>query len=142
MPLTDTAIRKAKPADKPIKLADEKGLFLLINANGAKYWRQKYRFNGKEKMLAHGVYPDVILKLARERRDAARRLLAEGIDPGETVRYRERSRKGTQPTALKLSPASGSPSIRRIGRRPTPTRSSSGWRTIFFRGWAASPSST
>ncbi len=83
MALTDTAIRNAKPGDKSLKLADEKGLFLLIHPNGSKYWRQKYRYNGKEKTLAHGVYPDVGLKDARERRDAARKLLADGIDPGE-----------------------------------------------------------
>ncbi len=83
MPLTDTAIRSAKPSDKAVKLSDEKGLFLLIHPNGSKYWRQKYRYNGKEKTLAHGVYPDVGLKDARERRDAARKLLADGIDPGE-----------------------------------------------------------
>lgn len=83
MALTDTAVRNAKPGQKPVKLADEKGLFLLINPNGNKYWRQKYRIGGKEKLLAHGVYPDVGLKDAREKRDAARKLLADGIDPGE-----------------------------------------------------------
>jgi len=83
MALTDTAVRNAKPDLKPAKLADEKGLFLLINPNGTKYWRQKYRFDGKEKLLAHGVYPDVSLKDARAKRDAARKLLADGVDPGE-----------------------------------------------------------
>lgn len=83
MALSDKAIRAAKPTDKALKLADEKGLFLLVHPNGSKYWRQKYRYNGKEKTLAHGVYPDVGLKDARERRDAARKLLTNGIDPGE-----------------------------------------------------------
>lgn len=83
MALTNTAVRNAKPSPKAVKLADEKGLFLFITPAGAKYWRQKYRFNGKEKLLAHGVYPDVTLKEARERRDTARKLLANGIDPGE-----------------------------------------------------------
>jgi integrase len=83
VPLSDTSIRNVKPGDKPVKLADEKSLFLLIHPNGSKYWRQNYRFAGKEKTLAHGVYPDVSLKDARERRDAARKLLANGIDPGE-----------------------------------------------------------
>ena len=82
MPLTDTAIRQAKPDAKPYKLADEKGLFLLVNPGGSKLWRLKYRVDGKEKLLALGSYPDVGLKAARERRDDARRLLAEGIDPG------------------------------------------------------------
>lgn len=83
MPLTDTAIRAAKPGSKPIKLSDEKGLYLEVAPSGGKWWRIKYRFAGKEKRLSLGVYPDVGLKLARERRDEARRLLADGIDPGE-----------------------------------------------------------
>jgi len=83
MPLTDTAIRKAKPAEKPVKMADEKGLFLLVAPAGGKWWRFKYRFGGKEKLLAIGTYPDVPLIKAREKRDEARRLLADGIDPSE-----------------------------------------------------------
>ncbi len=81
MPLSDTAIRGAKPTDKPYKLADEKGLFLLIHPNGSKYWRQKCRYEGKEKALVHGVYPVTSSKDARERRDQARKLLANGVDP-------------------------------------------------------------
>lgn len=83
MPLSDTAIRTAKPTEKPYKLPDEKGLFLLVHPNGSKYWRQKYRFGGKEKLLSLGVYPDTGLKDARQRRDVARKLLADGVDPGE-----------------------------------------------------------
>ncbi|MDP1956692.1 MAG: integrase family protein, partial [Rhodocyclaceae bacterium] len=81
--LTDTAVRTAKPTDKPRKLADEKGLFLLVTPSGGKWWRLKYRFGGKEKLLALGVYPAVTLKDARERREEARKLLANGADPGE-----------------------------------------------------------
>ena len=94
MALTDTAIRNTKPGKKPVKLADEKGLFLLINPTGAKYWRQKYRFNGKEKLLSHGVYPDVSLKDARERRDAARKLLADDVDPGENRKAKKVAKEG------------------------------------------------
>ena len=83
MPLTDTAARNAKAAERPVKMTDEKGLFLLVTPSGGKWWRLKYRFGGKEKLLAIGVYPDVSLKDARERREAARKLLADGIDPGE-----------------------------------------------------------
>lgn len=83
MPLTDTQIRNAKPTNKQVKLSDEKGLFILINPNGSKYWRMKYRFDGKEKKLCFGVYPEISLKEARERRDDARKLIANGIDPGE-----------------------------------------------------------
>ncbi|WP_026240875.1 tyrosine-type recombinase/integrase [Thiobacillus thioparus] len=82
MPLSDPAIKKAKPTDKPYKLADEKGLFLLVNQAG-KYWRLAYRFGGKQKTLALGVYPDVPLSRAREKRDEARKLIADDIDPGE-----------------------------------------------------------
>lgn len=83
MPLTDTAIRAAKPGKKPVKLSDEKGLYLLLNPSGSRWWRMDYRFSGKRKTLSMGVYPDVGLKEARERRDAARKQLANDIDPGE-----------------------------------------------------------
>ncbi|MDZ4202793.1 MAG: integrase arm-type DNA-binding domain-containing protein [Gallionella sp.] len=83
MPLTDTAIKNAKPGAKPIKLSDEKGLFLLLSPVGGKWWRLKYRFGGKEKLLSMGTYPEVSLKEARQRRDDARKLLADGVDPGE-----------------------------------------------------------
>lgn len=82
MSLTDTAVKKAKPRDKPYKLSDEKGLYLLVNHVG-KYWRMDYRFMGKRKTLALGVYSDVSLARAREKRDAARKILADGTDPGE-----------------------------------------------------------
>lgn len=83
MPLSDTAIRKLKPADKNYKKFDEKGLYLQVTSKGHKYWRFKYRFRGKEKLLALGVYPDVPLKLARERRDQARQQVADDIDPAK-----------------------------------------------------------
>jgi integrase len=83
MALTNTAVLNAKPESKQRKLADEKGLFLLIHTNGSKYWRFKYRVGGREKLLALGVYPDVSLADARARRDEARKLLANGVDPGE-----------------------------------------------------------
>ncbi len=80
--LTDTAIRRAKPRERPYKLADGGGLYLLVNPNGARWWRLKYRVEGREKLISLGVYPDVPLKDARERRDDARKLLASGVDPG------------------------------------------------------------
>ena len=82
MPLTDSAVRNAKPGAKPIKLFDERGLFLIVTPSGGKWWRLKYRFDNKEKLLSLGVYPDVSLKAARIRRDELRTLLANGIDPG------------------------------------------------------------
>ena len=88
MPLSDQAAKKAKPTDKPYKMADEKGLYLLVNAAG-KYWRMDYRHGGKRKTLALGVYPDVSLARAREKRDEARTLLADGIDPSEARKHRK-----------------------------------------------------
>jgi len=81
--LTDTAIRKAKSADKPQRLFDGGGLYLEVSPAGGKLWRWKYRISGKEKRLAIGIYPDTGLADARDKRDAARKLLAAGIDPGE-----------------------------------------------------------
>ena len=82
--LSDVAVRNAKPKVKSYKLADGEGLFLLIMPNGSKYWRLKYFFAGKEKLLALGVYPEVTLAEARDRRGQARKVLAAGNDPGET----------------------------------------------------------
>ena len=82
MPLTDLAIRTAEPGDKPRKLTDGGGLFLLVQPNGGKWWRLKYRVDGKEKLLSMGTYPEISLKDARLRRDEARKQLASGIDPG------------------------------------------------------------
>mgnify|MGYP001385162852 CR=1 FL=1 len=79
--LSDTAVRRANPKEKPYKLTDEKGLYLLVTPSGGKLWRINYRFEGRQKTLALGSFPDVSLKRAREKRDEARTLLAEGIDP-------------------------------------------------------------
>ena len=88
MPLTDTACKKAAcPEGRPsVRLADEKALYLEVTAAGGKYWRWKYRYGGKEKRLALGVYPDVTLAQAREARDQARKALAGGDDPGQLRR--------------------------------------------------------
>lgn len=83
MSLSDTAIRKIKPTGKSFKVADERGLHLLVTPSGGKLWRLKYRFEGKEKLISFGAYPDVPLVRAREKRDEARRILADGIDPSE-----------------------------------------------------------
>ena len=81
MPLTDTAIRAVKPTTKATKLFDGGGLYLEVAPSGGKWWRLKYRFQGKEKRISLGTYPAVGLKDARERREQAKKLLAQGIDP-------------------------------------------------------------
>lgn len=83
MALTDIKVRTVKPLDKPFKLTDGEGMHLLINPNGSKYWRLQYRFGGKQKMLALGVYPTVTLADARKRREIAKKLVSDGIDPAE-----------------------------------------------------------
>lgn len=82
--LTATSVNQAKPKDKPYKLADEKGMYLLIQSSGSKLWRFDYRFEGKRKTLALGAYPDVSLAMAREKRDNARKALASEVDPSAT----------------------------------------------------------
>jgi len=101
MPLTDTAVRNAKPGirpdgrptEKPYKLTDGKGLHLEVAPAGGKWWRLQYRFEGRQKRLSLGVYPDVSLKAARERRDEARKLLAAGIDPSAQRKADKRARR-------------------------------------------------
>ena len=81
VPLTDSLIRQAQPADKPVKLADGGGMYLLLRPDGSRYWRLDYRYGGKRKTLALGVYPEVSLDEARRRRSTAKSLLEEGQDP-------------------------------------------------------------
>jgi len=90
MSLTDVKVRNAKPQAKPYKLADGDGLYLLVKPNAGKYWRLKYRFTGKEKVLALGVYPDVSLADARDGCAQARKTLAAGKDPGELKKEKKR----------------------------------------------------
>jgi integrase len=81
MPLTDNAVRSAKAAAKPYKLFDRDGLYLIVNPTGSKWWRFKYQFGGREKLLSLGIYNDVSLKDARAKRDDARKLVAAKTDP-------------------------------------------------------------
>lgn len=91
--LTDTAVRNARAAERPFRLYDQRGLYLDVRPHGGKWWRLKYRFDGKEKLLALGTYPDVSLRKARERRDEARALLADGVDPGAERKRRKLERR-------------------------------------------------
>lgn len=90
--LTDTKVKQAKAAERQYKLYDEKGLYLIVTPSGSKWWRFKYRYNGKEKTLSLGVYDDTSLKKARQKRKAARELLADGIDPSVRRRAEKESR--------------------------------------------------
>jgi integrase len=93
MALSDTAIRNAKAAAKPVRMFDGGGLYLEVAPSGGKWWRLKYRHNDKEKRLSLGTYPDTSLKAARARRDAARTLIAEGIDPSAARQEAKRARR-------------------------------------------------
>ncbi len=93
MPLTHLAIRNARPQDRPFKLSDAKGLFLLVSPSGSRLWRLKYRYEGREKLLALGAYPEVGLAQARARRDDARASLAQGLDPSATRKAAKRAAK-------------------------------------------------
>lgn len=86
MALTDMAIRNAKPKDKPYKVADSQGLYLLVNPQGSKLWRLKYRINGVERKLALGAYPDIKLAEARAARDTARKQVGQAVDPNAAKR--------------------------------------------------------
>jgi integrase len=137
--LSDAATRNAKPKTKSYKVSDGDGLFLLVMPNGSKYWRLKYFFAGKEKLLALGVYPDVSLADARERRTQARKLLAAGNDPCEAKKEAKRliiqkhentfeviAREWHQNRLVKWSPAHAKKILKRleahvfhrIGHRP------------------------
>ena len=100
--LNDTQVRSAKPADRPIKLSDSGGLHLLIQPNGSKLWRLAYRFGGKQKTLAFGVYPTVTLKQARKKRDEAKRLLAERSIPRRDAGWKSWRRRVAVPSELLL----------------------------------------
>jgi hypothetical protein len=128
VPLTDARARNAKPAAKPYKVFDGRGLYLLVTPAGGRLWRFKYRIRGREKLLALGVYPDVSLAVARDARDDARRLLASGTDPSESRRLQAQAIT----ELLKTSHASGSTSSGRSGVRATIEPSARDWSITYF----------
>jgi len=89
--LTEVKIRTFKPSEKSVRLSDERGLYLEVTPNGGRWWRLRYRFGGKEKLISLGTYPDTGLRAARQRRDAARKLLETGVDPSEARRAEKAS---------------------------------------------------
>jgi hypothetical protein len=117
--LTDTAVRKAKSGPKPYKCFDGLGLFVFVTPAGGKLWRLKYRFGGRENLLALGTYPATSLKQAREKRDDARKLLDAGIDPSAQRRIEK----------AKL----GADTFESVARE---------WYGKFSSGWAASHADT
>jgi len=96
-------MKAAEPTDKQQKLADGKGLYLLVKPNGGKYWRMKYQFGGREKLLAVGVYPEVSLREARDIRDDARKLLRQGVDPMADRKERKREQAAAANTCEKVA---------------------------------------
>ncbi len=90
LPLTDKKVGAAKPAVRDYKLSDGGGMYLLVTSTGGKHWRMDYRFREKRKTLALGSYPEVSLAMARQRREAARKLLATNVDPGESKKLEKR----------------------------------------------------
>jgi len=93
--LNDTKIRGLKAKDKPYKVGDSNGLFIYVTPTGSKRWRQKYRINGREKLLTHGEYPFVTLLEARELRDKARELISKGKDPSTEKKTKQANKKNT-----------------------------------------------
>lgn len=101
MKLNDRQIKNAKPAEKPYKLNDGKGLYLYVNTSGGKLWRFDFSHNGKRKTLSIGKYPTVSLVEARQTAENARRLLAAGQDPGEAKQQEKRERQAAVSNTLK-----------------------------------------
>jgi len=100
--LTEARIRAAKPQHKPYKLRDSRGLYLLVTPPGGRLWRLRYRLAGRESMVGLGAYPDIPLATARERRDAARKLVASGVNPA-AVKRAERSQRANTFEAIASS---------------------------------------
>lgn len=109
MKLTATQVKASQPKEKPYKLADGKGLYLLVQPSGARYWRWKYRFGGKEKTLALGVYPEASLAAARAGCEQARRQLAEGRDPSRSNALKNWPTATKAKTRSRPLPWSGTP---------------------------------
>jgi len=98
--LTDSQLRAVRGEAKAYKLFDSGGLYLLVNPDGSRYWRFKYRFGGREKCISFGTYPEVSLQLARERRTEARRQVAAGINPSEARKQEKKLLEERRPPLL------------------------------------------
>jgi integrase len=100
--LTDTGVKNAKPKERPYKVMDERGLFVLVNPNGSKLWRYRYRFNDKEKLLGLGSYPDVSLADARQAHAEMRKLLARGVDPSQNRKDKAREERQAETATFEV----------------------------------------
>lgn len=118
MALTDTAIRAAKAKDRLYKIADGGGLYLAVSPAGARLWRLKYRFGGREKILSIGAYPAISLALAREKREEAKSLLAQGGDPSQAKKDARRESKETTANSFRAIAEEFLDKLRREQRAP------------------------
>jgi len=116
MPLTDTAVRNLKPQEKPYKVSDFDGLFVLVKPNGSRLWQFKYRIGGKEKLLSIGPYPETSLAQARAKRDAARSMVANGVDPSEAKQEQKRRSQVQDRVTFAAQASEYLDKIRREGR--------------------------
>jgi hypothetical protein len=134
MALTDTHIRNAKPKAKPYKISDGGGMYLLVTPDGARYWRLNYRFSGKRRTLALGVYPTTALSSARSRREEARALLAKDVDPGVAKKETKRAAMRANDTTFEAIAREWIHSQRkRLVPRDTVHRFSLGLKRMYFR---------
>lgn len=116
MPLSDAAVRNLKPREAQYKVADFDGLFVLVKPTGARLWRFKYRIGGKEKLLSIGPYPETSLAEARARRDAARSMVAKGVDPGEAKQEQKRQNQAQESLTFAAQAREYLDKVRREGR--------------------------
>ncbi|MBA4721265.1 MAG: DUF4102 domain-containing protein [Alcanivorax sp.] len=130
MPLTDTKIQAAKPADKTCHLSDEKGMYLEVTKAGGRYWRMKYPYLGKEKRLALGVYPETSLAQAQAKRNEAVPCWQKAPTRGRPARQPSRSKPKPPPTAFKPSPVNGTESRPpAAGPKAMPPKPCWGWKS-------------
>ena len=132
MPLNDTLIRGLKAEARARKHFDGGGLFLFIPTSGSKLWRMAYRFEGKSKLLSFGSYPALSLREAREQRDEAKKLLAQGIDPAARKREEHKARLTAQRTVFRTLRGNGMRCALSSSPKSIGARSCIDWKPISF----------
>ena len=140
MPLTDVSVRRAKASSSPQKLADGGGLYLLVSPSGGRYWRMDYRWAGKRRTLAFGVYPTISLAEAREKREQAKKHLAIGIDPGAQRKLARHASAVAATNTFRVIAEEWLDKLTREGRAK-PTLNKTTWLlSLAIPHWANSPS--